>query len=186
MDLEKPGWSEDSSHFAIIPATNEAYGRVSKDYNPIHTSSVFAAYASLPGTITHGMFSSAVVRSIVEFAAANGLRRRFRKFSARFTGMVLPGDELQINFKHTAMVSGRMLFSITAVNKATEDVVLEGLAEIEQPVTAYVFTGQGSQSKGMHLDLYKSSAAAKKVWDTADQYLLDQFGENRQSLLSVF
>ncbi len=36
------------------PSTNE-----SGDFNPIHMNPYFAAYASLPGTITHGMFSSA-------------------------------------------------------------------------------------------------------------------------------
>lgn len=41
------------------PASNETYARVSGDYNPIHVSRVFSSYASLPGTITHGMYSSA-------------------------------------------------------------------------------------------------------------------------------
>ena len=48
------------------PASNETYARVSGDYNPIHVSRVFSSYASLPGTITHGMYSSAAVRSLVE------------------------------------------------------------------------------------------------------------------------
>ncbi|KAK5005579.1 beta subunit of fatty acid synthetase, partial [Cryomyces antarcticus] len=41
------------------PASNETYARVSGDYNPIHVSRVFSQYANLPGTITHGMYSSA-------------------------------------------------------------------------------------------------------------------------------
>jgi fatty acid synthase subunit beta len=32
--------------------------KVSGDFNPIHTNPYFTAYASLPGTTTHGMFSS--------------------------------------------------------------------------------------------------------------------------------
>ncbi|KFY70591.1 hypothetical protein V498_10307, partial [Pseudogymnoascus sp. VKM F-4517 (FW-2822)] len=39
------------------PASNETYARVSGDFNPIHVSRVFASYANLPGTITHGMYS---------------------------------------------------------------------------------------------------------------------------------
>lgn len=36
---------------------------------------------------------------------------------------------------------------------------------------AFVFAGQGSQSLGMGVDLYKNSRAAKKVFDTADEVL---------------
>ena len=35
-------------------------------HNQIHVSRVFASYAKLPGTITHGMFSSASIRRLVE------------------------------------------------------------------------------------------------------------------------
>ncbi len=41
------------------PSTNEPYSKVSKDFNPIHTNPYFA---SLPGTIIHGMFTSAAIR----------------------------------------------------------------------------------------------------------------------------
>ena len=54
------------------PASNETYARVSGDYNPIHVSRVFSSYANLPGTITHGMYSSAAVRSFVETWAERG------------------------------------------------------------------------------------------------------------------
>ena len=36
---------------------------------------------------------------------------------------------------------------------------------------AYVFPGQGSQSVGMGADIYKSSPAAKRVFDEADEVL---------------
>ena len=44
------------------PSTNEPYSKVSGDFNPIHMNPYFAAFASLPGTITHGMFTSAATR----------------------------------------------------------------------------------------------------------------------------
>jgi len=43
------------------------------------------------------------------------------------------------------------------------------MAELSK--VAYVFPGQGSQSAGMGLDLYKSYASAKKVFDQADASL---------------
>jgi fatty acid synthase subunit alpha, fungi type len=61
------------------PATNEPYSRVSGDFNPIHTNPYFASYAALPGTITHGMFSSAATRRYVETVVAMGIPDRVHK-----------------------------------------------------------------------------------------------------------
>lgn len=159
------------------PASNETYARVSGDYNPIHVARVFSSYADLPGTITHGMYSSAAVRSLVETWAAENDIGRVRSFHASLVGMVLPNDDIQVKLQHVGMVTGRKIIKVEAVNKETEDKVLLGEAEIEQPVTAYVFTGQGSQEQGMGMELYGSSPVAKEVWDRADNYLLDNYGK---------
>ncbi|EON97445.1 putative fatty acid synthase beta subunit dehydratase protein [Phaeoacremonium minimum UCRPA7] len=158
------------------PASNEGYARVSGDYNPIHVSRVFASYANLPGTITHGMYSSAAVRSLVETWAAENNIGRVRSFHASLVGMVLPNDDIQVKLQHVGMVAGRKIIKVEASNKETEEKVLLGEAEVEQPVTAYVFTGQGSQEQGMGMDLYGSSPIAKEVWDRADKYLMDTYG----------
>ncbi|KAL1865422.1 hypothetical protein VTK73DRAFT_5266 [Phialemonium thermophilum] len=158
------------------PASNETYARVSGDYNPIHVSRVFASYAALPGTITHGMYSSAAVRSLVETWAAENNIGRVRSFHADLVGMVLPNDDLEVQLQHVGMVAGRKIIKVEARNKETEEKVLLGEAEIEQPITAYIFTGQGSQEQGMGMELYASSPVAKEVWDRADKYLMDTYG----------
>ncbi|KAI2615656.1 hypothetical protein GGR54DRAFT_612239 [Hypoxylon sp. NC1633] len=158
------------------PASNETYAKVSGDYNPIHVSRVFSSYANLPGTITHGMYSSAAVRSLVETWAAENNVGRVRSFHASLVGMVLPNDDIQVKLQHVGMIGGRKIIKVEASNEETEEKVLLGEAEVEQPVTAYVFTGQGSQEQGMGMDLYNTSPVAKEVWDRADKYLLDTYG----------
>ncbi|ODV67313.1 beta subunit of fatty acid synthase [Hyphopichia burtonii NRRL Y-1933] len=158
------------------PGTNEPYAKVSGDYNPIHVSRVFAAYAKLPGTITHGMYSSGSIRSLVEEWAANNVASRVRAFDVTFTGMVLPNDTLQTTLEHVGMINGRKIIKIETKNVESDLTVLSGEAEIEQPITTYVFTGQGSQEQGMGMDLYNSSEVARDVWDRADRHFVDNYG----------
>lgn len=158
------------------PGTNVPYAKVSGDYNPIHVSRVFANYANLPGTITHGMYSSASIRSLVEEWAANNVASRVRAFKSNFVGMVLPNDTLQTTLEHVGMINGRKIIKVQTKNVESDSVVLEGEAEIEQPITTYVFTGQGSQEQGMGMDLYESSEVAREVWDKADRHFVNNYG----------
>lgn len=158
------------------PSTNEPYAKVSGDYNPIHVSRVFAAYAGLPGTITHGMYSSGSIRALVEQWAANATASRVRAYKAEFVGMVLPNDRLQTHLVHVGMVNGRKIVKFETRAAGSDVLVMTGEAEIEQPVTTYVFTGQGSQEQGMGMDLYATSAVAREVWDRADRHFVDNYG----------
>ena len=54
------------------PLTNEPYSKISGDFNPIHVNPYFSDYATLPGTITHGLWSSAATRRHVENEVAQG------------------------------------------------------------------------------------------------------------------
>ncbi|GMM50358.1 tetrafunctional fatty acid synthase subunit [Starmerella bacillaris] len=160
---------------ARSPATNELYAQVSADYNPIHVSRVFSSYVDLPGTITHGMYTSALVRSQVEMWAANNDGKRVRAFSSDFVGMVLPNSELHTSLEHIGMINGRKIINVRTSN-SNGDLVLQGTAEVEQPITTYVFTGQGSQEQGMGMDLYSSSDVAREVWDRADRHFVATYG----------
>ncbi|KAI0046589.1 fatty acid synthase [Auriscalpium vulgare] len=157
------------------PATNEPYSQISGDFNPIHVNPYFSDFASLPGTITHGMWSSAATRRFVETVVAQGHPERVLRYNVAFVGMVLPQDKLTVKLTHTCMRDGNMVVAVTTVNEAGEKVI-EGVAEVAQPTTVYVFTGQGSQEPGMGMDLYNSSPAARAVWEAADTHLLAVYG----------
>lgn len=62
----------DGSSTFITPFTNEPYSKISGDFNPIHINPYFSNFADLPGTITHGMWSSAATRKYVESVVAQG------------------------------------------------------------------------------------------------------------------
>jgi fatty acid synthase subunit beta len=63
--LPNDGYTLSNTTFSV-PLTNEPYSKISGDFNPIHVNPYFSCYASLPATITHGMWSSAATRRFVE------------------------------------------------------------------------------------------------------------------------
>ena len=176
VPLQNSGLNGESTWNIKVPKTNKAYARVSKDTNPIHLSPVFAHYAELPDTVTHGMCTSAIILKSIERSIADAKPARIRRYSTSFDGMVRPGDELKVQAEHVAMIDGLMLVHIQAFNDQTGAKVIEAEAEVEQASTAYLFTGQGSQEKGMGMALYETSEAARALWNNADMYLLESYG----------
>lgn len=178
--FEKGGYSvmpAQSTYSSVVhaPASNEPYAKISGDYNPIHVNPYFADLANLPGTITHGMWTSASTRKFVEIFAADNVPQRVVAYDVKFMGMVLPSDRLETKLSHTGMKNGRKIIKVETINQNGEKIV-EGTAEVEQPVTAYVFTGQGSQEQGMGMALYASSPVAKEIWDRADKHFMKNYG----------
>lgn len=160
----------------LLSSSNSDYSHASGDFNPIHTSPVFSNYVQLPGTISHGMKTSAQVRYAVTKWVADGDERRMSLYNVSFVGMVLPGDTLRISLQHVAMKNGLKVVQIDVWKQDSDEKVLSGEAHIHQPPTAFFFAGQGSQQASMGMDLYERSSIARDLWDRCDAYFEKQFG----------
>ncbi|KAF1998924.1 beta subunit of fatty acid synthase [Amniculicola lignicola CBS 123094] len=158
------------------PQNNSDYSNISMDFNPIHVSAAFARYAGLPGPITHGMHTSAIIRSICEMRCAENNLASMLNFSASFSGMIKAGDTIEVHLEHIAMLEGNKIIKIEARNVVSQEKVFVGECEIEPAETAYIFTGQGSQEVNMGMDLYETSAPARAVWDRADRHFDGTYG----------
>ena len=138
--MEKPGRSvRSSSHLAGVAHRQHlfahlyksiSYAKVSHDTNPIHVSPVFARYVGLPGTVVHGMHTSALVRRAVEWHVGDADRSRFKHWQVSFDGMVAPNDKFRIDFQHIAMEEGLMIFKVQAFNVERGEKIVEAEAAL--------------------------------------------------------
>ncbi|GAB1207340.1 hypothetical protein APSETT445_006055 [Aspergillus pseudonomiae] len=176
INFGSPGWSGPSSFEIQMPASNQDYAEVSQDFNPIHVSTIFANFAQLPGMLSHGMCTSAIVTAVLEHLVLKSDRARLRSFSPEFLGMVMPSERLAVRLEHVGMIEGRMRFVVEACRTGNGEKVMTAEAEVEQPATAYLFTGQGSQSRGMGMELYNRSSSAKELWDEIDAHIYNAYG----------
>ena len=158
------------------PTESLSYSEASRDFNPIHRNAAMASIAELPhgSTIVHGMWSAATARKAVEDAA--GGQEKISSYHVDFVGMVFPGDELCITMKHVGMSGGRKVVQVYVQQLGSKLVVVKARAEIEQPLTSYFFTGQGSAVVNMGMDRYDENPKVRSVWDVADKYLKQSYG----------
>ncbi|PPQ98053.1 hypothetical protein CVT26_003048 [Gymnopilus dilepis] len=147
------------------PLTNEPYSKVSGDFSPIHINPYFSNYAPLPVPLR---MDSAATCPYVETIAAKGHPERY---GVNFVGMVIPGEPLMVNIRHTGMRDGNMAVRITTIIQRGEK-ALQGSAEVAQPTAVCVSTRQGLQEPGMGMGLYNRSLAARAVWGDAGAHLL--------------
>jgi fatty acid synthase len=157
------------------PVDMRPFAMVSGDHNPIHTDRAAALLAGLESPIVHGMWLSAAAQHVV--TATDGQARppaRLVGWTARFLGMVRPGDEVDFRVDRVGIDQGAEVLEVAA--RVGSDLVMSATARLAAPKTVYAFPGQGIQHKGMGMDVRARSKAARKVWDSADKFTRDTLG----------
>ncbi|OBG75544.1 MULTISPECIES: type I polyketide synthase [unclassified Mycobacterium] len=157
------------------PVDMRPFAVVSGDHNPIHTDRAAALLAGLDSPIVHGMWLSAAAQHAV--TATDGQARppaRLIGWTARFLGMVRPGDEVAFRVERVGIDQGAEVVEVAA--RIGSDLVMAATARLAAPRTVYAFPGQGIQHKGMGMDVRARSKAARKVWDKADKFTRETLG----------
>ncbi|MEI7717215.1 MAG: acyltransferase domain-containing protein, partial [Mycobacterium sp.] len=157
------------------PVDMRPFAEVSGDHNPIHTDRAAALLAGLDSPIVHGMWLSAAAQHAA--TASDGQARapaRLIGWTARFLGMVRPGDEVAFRVDRVGIDRGAEILEVTA--RVGSDLVMSASARLAAPKTVYAFPGQGIQHKGMGMEVRARSKAARKVWDSADKFTRETLG----------
>ena len=157
------------------PLDMRPFAVVSGDHNPIHTDRTAALLAGLDGPIVHGMWLSAAAQHAVTATDGKpGPARRLIGWTARFLGMVTPGEDIDIRVDRVGIDLGAEVLEVTA--RAGGEMVMSATARLAAPRTAYAFPGQGIQHTGMGMEVRARSKAARAVWDRADAFTREALG----------
>jgi len=71
-----------------------AFYRLNGDLNPLHIDPNFARMAGQPKPILHGLCTYGIATRAIVYGLCEGDVSRFKEFSARFKGVVFPGETL--------------------------------------------------------------------------------------------
>ena len=160
------------------PTAMNAFAEVGRDRNPIHTSTLMAQMAGLDGCIVHGMWTSARAHAFLVEDVLGNAADRVKSFEAEFLSPALPGEAIALSAVLSGTRGGDLQIEVTVEANRPDGTapLMRAKATVKSPRTAYVFPGQGIQQKGMGMDGYARSAAARTVWDQADTFTRENIG----------
>ncbi len=94
--VELPGRDPDAdTSYDVTPQQALLY-RLCGDRNPLHADPGFAKAAGFPAPILHGLCSYGIVLRTVTDALLGGDAAAVRGFTARFAGVVIPGETIRV------------------------------------------------------------------------------------------
>lgn len=124
----QPLWSEIIS---IDPLAAHVYDGCADIYFPIHTSPKFARGVGLPGIILQGTATLAhAARHIIDHEAA-GNPAALKRIATRFSGMVLPGTEIDLLLNGKTESGGGCNLFFTVKNAEGKNALNHGYARVE-------------------------------------------------------
>lgn len=163
----------------VAPGTLVPFSMIGADRNPIHSSPLMAQMAGLDGCIVHGMWTAARAYASLVDDALGGHAGRIAAFEVSFLAPCMPAAALTITTRRVgAQAQARQCWQVEVLAAQGESsvVVMRAEALIKPPKTAYVFPGQGIQRRGMGMEGYARSRAARGVWDRADAFTREELG----------
>ncbi|KAJ2392456.1 fatty acid synthase alpha subunit Lsd1 [Coemansia sp. RSA 2559] len=173
MDL--PESTVSKPHITVTESLDE-FATISSDYNPVHVNPYYAGLKGIPGIVAHAIWVGAATRAVVNRHVLEGDSDRVRSLTVKVAALVSPRDKLSVSVRHIGMANGLIQAQAITTKLDSTPVLICDLA-IEQPKTAYVFTGQQDvPAIGTGMSLYEKSDSAKHVWDCADRYMLEEYG----------
>jgi len=93
--INPPEGIEPDFSISYQTSTNQAaFYRLTGDFNPLHIDPNFAKMAGQPKPILHGLCTYGIATRAIVNELCNGDVSRFKEFSARFKGIVFPGETL--------------------------------------------------------------------------------------------
>ena len=106
------------------------YGKVSGDANPIHMDEKTAQAAGFPTIILHGLCTMAFAGKALINTHLGGEPTRLKRFKARFSQIVLPGDELTTRGWIIDQQDGVTTIGLETINQKGKAVLSNGVATI--------------------------------------------------------
>jgi acyl dehydratase len=101
--------------------------RLSGDWNPLHADPDFAKRAGFERPILHGLCTYGMTLKAVVDTLLGGDVTRVRSYTARFAGVVVPGETLRIRM--WADGDGRVRVTVTALERGDAPVLADTLVE---------------------------------------------------------
>ena len=96
--LEPPAGADPAFHVEYVTSRDQAaLYRLSGDYNPLHIEPDFAKMGGFDRPILHGLCTYGYTGRAILRSVCGGDPTRLKSFSARFMGVVFPGDTLIID-----------------------------------------------------------------------------------------
>jgi acyl dehydratase len=121
--VELPDRAPDAeTTYAITPQQALLY-RLCGDRNPLHSDPEFARAAGFPAPILHGLCSYGIVLRELTDALLGGDAKQVGGFSAKFTGVVFPGETIRVRGWHDG---GRIIGSASVAGGDRADAPVLG------------------------------------------------------------